>query len=148
MSKNKKIGLGLIVLVLLAAGAYRYFHKASLYGATTLDCASNTTCLPSMKLTGNPDGAALATVGTSDFNGNVSVTGTVSSTGTTTVQNLVVTTSNTATSTTQVGCIQTVATSTATAIRIVYSTIATSSPTYTGSNTIGLVGWQYGTCPK
>ena len=56
-------------------------------------------------------------------------------------------TSDAATSTTALGCVQTVATSTATPIRVVYSTIATSSPTYTGTNTIGLVGWQYGNCP-
>lgn len=61
---------------------------------------------------------------------------------------LTLTTSNSATSTAIVGCIQTYATSTATAIRQVYSTIATTSPTTAGSNTIGLVGWQYGTCPN
>lgn len=66
----------------------------------------------------------------------------------TTFTSLNVATSNSATSTTAVGCVQTVATSTATAIRLVYSSIATSSATYSGTNTIGLVGWQYGNCPN
>ena len=61
---------------------------------------------------------------------------------------LIVTTTDTATSTAQVGCIQTTATSTATPIRLVIGSIATSSATYRGTNTNGLIGWQYGTCPN
>ena len=59
-----------------------------------------------------------------------------------------VTTSNTATSTAKIGCVQTYATSTATAVRFVIGSIATSSTSYGGTNTIGLVGWQYGSCPN
>lgn len=61
---------------------------------------------------------------------------------------LEVTTSNTATSTAIVGCHQTYATSTATAIRLVIGSIATSSTSYDGTNTVGLVGWRYGSCPN
>jgi len=61
---------------------------------------------------------------------------------------LKVTTSNTATSTAIVGCIQTYATSTATAVRLVVGSIATSSTSYDGTNTVGLIGWRYGTCPN
>ena len=57
------------------------------------------------------------------------------------------TTSNSATSTFSGGCFQTTATSTATPIRFVISSIATSSATFTGSNSIGHVMWQYGSCP-
>lgn len=60
---------------------------------------------------------------------------------------LTLTTSNTATSSAIMGCVQTYATSTATAIRLVIGSIATSSTEYGGGNTVGLVGWQYGTCP-
>lgn len=56
--------------------------------------------------------------------------------------------SNAATSSETVGCIQTTATSTVTPIRFVISSIATSSVTFGGISTIGLVGWQYGTCPR
>lgn len=56
-------------------------------------------------------------------------------------------TSNSATTTAALGCVQTTATSTATPIRFVIGSIATSSTSYTGTNTIGLVGWQYGSCP-
>lgn len=61
--------------------------------------------------------------------------------------NITLPTSDTATSTIALGCIQTTATSTATAIRLVIGSVATSSATYRGTNTVGLVGWQYGTCP-
>lgn len=61
---------------------------------------------------------------------------------------LTVTTSNTATSTATIGCVQTYATSTATAVRMVIGSIATSSTSYGGTNTVGLVGWQYGACPN
>lgn len=58
------------------------------------------------------------------------------------------TTANTATSTATIGCVQTYATSTATSVRLVIGSIATSSTSYGGTNTIGLVGWQYGACPN
>lgn len=58
-----------------------------------------------------------------------------------------VSSSNTSTSTITVGCYESNATSSATAVRLVFSTVATSSPTYTGTNTVGLIGWQYGNCP-
>jgi len=60
---------------------------------------------------------------------------------------LTVTTTNTATSSSSFGCVAVAGTSTATQIRLVLSTVATSSPTMRGTNTVGLVGWQYGTCP-
>lgn len=67
---------------------------------------------------------------------------------TTTTKNITVTTTNSATSTVQVGCIQMTATSTATPIRLVIGKVATSSVTYRGTNTVGLMGWQYGKCYK
>lgn len=67
---------------------------------------------------------------------------------TTTMANVIITTTNAATSTISLGCVQTTATSTATPIKLVIGSIATSSATYSGTNTIGLVGWQYGYCPK
>lgn len=60
---------------------------------------------------------------------------------------LTVTTTNTATSSASFGCVAVAGTSTATQVRLVLSTVATSSPTMRGTNTVGLVGWQYGTCP-
>lgn len=75
--------------------------------------------------------------GSAVVNGSGSLVGTISQT-----------TSNAATSTAVMGCVQTYATSTATAVRLVLSTIASTSPTYSGTNTIGFVGWQYGTCPN
>lgn len=68
--------------------------------------------------------------------------------GSTGSKTFTVTTSNSATSTATVGCLQTYATSTATAIRLVLGSIATSSGSYDGVNTVGLVGWRYGTCPN
>jgi len=60
---------------------------------------------------------------------------------------LVVTTSNSATSTIQVGCISMYATSTATAVRLTFGTNAWATSTTQGSNAVGLVAWQYGSCP-
>ena len=79
---------------------------------------------------GQVRGTTLTTTGASTLGGTVTVT-----------------TSNTATSSLIAGCMQMYATSTATSVRLVLSTVATSSPTYTGTNAIALVGWQYGTCP-
>lgn len=69
-------------------------------------------------------------------------TGDITATG----GNLTVTTSNTATSTTAVGCIQTTATSTATPVRLVIGSSGATT-THQGTNSVGVVGWQYGSCP-
>lgn len=59
---------------------------------------------------------------------------------------LTVTSTNSATSTTQLGCIQTTATSTATPIRIVIGSSGATT-TFQGASSVGVVGWQYGSCP-
>ena len=87
--------------------------------------------------------------GTTNFDGiELSEGLTVAGDGTISGGKLTVTTANTATSTATIGCVQTYATSTATAVRMVIGSIATSSTSYGGTNTVGLVGWQYGTCPN
>lgn len=64
----------------------------------------------------------------------------------TTTGPLTITTSNAATSTTSLGCIQTTATSTATPIRFVIGSSGATT-TFQGTNSSGVVAWQYGTCP-
>lgn len=59
---------------------------------------------------------------------------------------LTITTTNTATSTASVGCIQTTATSTATPIRFVIGSSGATT-TYQGAQSVGVVGWQFGSCP-
>lgn len=55
-------------------------------------------------------------------------------------------TTNAATSTFSGGCIQTTATSTATPVRFVIGTSGATT-TYQGGAAIGVVAWQYGSCP-
>lgn len=59
---------------------------------------------------------------------------------------LTVTTTNTATSTVSLGCIQTTATSTVTPVRFVIGSSGATT-THQGTNSVGVVAWQYGTCP-
>lgn len=121
MNSIKYLWVGLIVVVLIAVGGYLYPQ-----GQQSVNLGAAGTRFPS---------------GISANTNSPSVSGQLR--GTT----LLLDTSNSATSTAALGCIQTYATSTATAVRFVIGSIATSSTSYTGTNTIGLVGWQYGTCP-
>lgn len=59
---------------------------------------------------------------------------------------MTITTTNSATSTLSLGCIQTTATSTLTPVRFVIGSSGATT-THQGSNSVGVVGWQYGTCP-
>lgn len=59
---------------------------------------------------------------------------------------VVVTTTNAATSSSALGCIQTVATSTATPVRLVIGTSGATT-SYQGASSVGVVGWQFGSCP-
>jgi len=61
---------------------------------------------------------------------------------------IVVTTSNSATSSIEAGCFTSYATSTATAVRLVFGSGVYATTSTSGTNTIGLMGWQYGTCPN
>lgn len=60
---------------------------------------------------------------------------------------MTLTTSNTATSTLKVGCIQMNATSSATTVRITFGPAGNATTTSQGSNSNGIVAWQFGTCP-
>jgi len=60
---------------------------------------------------------------------------------------LSLTSSNTATSSATVGCIRTYATSTATSVRLVIGSSGATT-THSGTPAVGVVGWQYGTCPN
>lgn len=112
----KKIAIVLAVAAVIAIAVLAYFNEPkSSYGS--LDCATNTTCLPSLKLTGNPSGDAFEA--TSD-NATTSI-------------------EFHSTSSTKGACIEMNATSSATTIRFMFSTIATS--TYNG-----FVTWAYGAC--
>ena len=89
-----------------------------------------------------------AVTGTTNYS-NLALSGTLAVTGATTLGgNTTITTSNTATSTVTVGCIQTTATSTATPIRLVPGSGANATTTFNGTNAVGVIGWQYGTCPN
>ncbi len=137
MNENttKFIWVGILIAVIIATGAY-FFPKTQIV-STDAEMLGAGTRFPNgisadrtSPIAGQVRGTTLLTTGASTFGG----TGTF-------------TTTNTATSTVVVGCIQTTATSTASPVRLVFSSIATSSPTFNPSNTIGLVGWQFGTCP-
>ena len=134
MTTLQKVGIGVVVILSLlgAIGFVRTFSSSNSFGATTFqqgEVQNN----PFIFVNGFSAGSSQQ-LGV-DASGNLNVGKSFSQL-----------TSNAATSTAVVGCVQTTATSTATPIRLVYSSIATSSPTF-GTNTIGLVGWQYGTCP-
>lgn len=143
-----KIILAIGIAFILISGFLFITKKDTAGVGTALNCATNTTCLPSMELTGNADTSTpslqVDKQGITVTSGGINVTAggvTIASGG------LTLTTSDSATSTASLGCIQTTATSTATAIRLVFGNNISASTTYRGSNSVGIVYWQYGTCP-
>lgn len=118
----------LVIALVVGLGVGHYVWKEANTGVgVALNCATNTTCLSSLELTGNLD---TSTPSLQVDTGKV---------------NLV--SSNTATSSIIVGCYQTYATSTATPVKVVLGNNTLATTTYANLTSVGGVYWAYGTCP-
>lgn len=160
--KNNKLIVGISVVALILAGIAFYNTlggNSDLVGATPGSSLPIENYVPAVKYNGGIY-SELPIQTTSDITAATSYITNLETTGSTTVESVLnvsgnvniagstttISTSNTATSSLKLGCIQTTATSTATPVRFVIgSSGATTS--YQGLNSVGVVGWQYGTCP-
>jgi len=131
---NKSLTVGLIAVAIIAVGGYFFPLAQSLLGASGTRFPNGVSADSTSPSAGQLRGTTLTTTGAATL-ASATVTGT-----------LVQSTSDTATTSARVGCIQTTATSTATPVRIVIGSSGATT-TYQGGAGIGVVAWQFGTCP-